>query len=219
MDVDMKTKTITIVALLLAMLQFPILALAAKPEWAVEGNWARYQATISIEGEAVNRSLGVPRISARVDLRVEIVEVDENGFRVKTAIENIEAEPQQAAQLLSTMASSFVEVGYVEFDKGPEEVSIYVDPAKLPERAVVEKKEENGYVKAIYDTNTGWLKKAEAKIESGGESGVSLNFEIVLRDSNFVGGGISIVPIAIVAGIVVVLVVAIIVSLRKILSS
>ena len=219
MSKNITSRTILVIVLV-ALLCLSIVSLAARPEWAVEGNWVRYQATISIQGEAVNRSLGVPMISAKVSLKVEIVEVDDRGFRVKTTIEGVEAEPQQAAQLLSTMASSFVEVGYIEFDKGPEEVSIYIDPAKLPEGAVVEKKEENGYVKATYDTSTGWLKRAEAKIESSDAAGVSLDFKIMLQDSNFVGGGFGdIAPIIIVAGIVGVLVVAIILSIRRIMQS
>ena len=183
----MKNKPHAPIALLLAaiLLLAPI-AHAAKPQWAKEGNWARYESVLTMQGQALQLVFGTDKLVVKEIVELKIVSANETGFQAEAKILKYEVQPKTLEKKIenNTLKTRII---YVRYDNKPgSQPLFYADPHQLPPNGVIQAGVEEAPVTATYDTKTGWLLEAKANTT---KQGVTTTLHMLLLDSNFIKTG------------------------------
>lgn len=172
-----------VVVPVLLIIASSFLPVHAAPSWAREGNWAKYETTLTMEGQALQLLFGTNKLTVKEIVELRIVSVNSTGFKVLARVVAYHVEPKELEKRMEN-ATLKTKTLYIRFDNKPgSQPLFYADPKQLPSNGVVRAGVEEAPVTATYDTRTGWLLEAYANTT---KQGVTTTLHILLLDSNFI---------------------------------
>ena len=173
------SRSIALSLLLISLILCIYVSIAEQLNWAREGAWFKYRTEFESSGIFFGGEYHFKVVNI---IKYTVINSTNDYFAVRAEIEDctIEATPEELKERLEEQVRQEIPDRIIHWNS-TERGSTYYNPSELPTSGIIEWTQDNITIKAVYDTNTGLLKKLEAS----GSSGLSqINVKVELIDSN-----------------------------------